>query len=90
MVKDQHLLGMSPGRPERVLPPRQVSDAVTEARDVLKYLRALEPSWEPLYAGGLAAVQASLPSLLGNVYRMHTVARRAHLGFCWGFMVFKG
>ena len=53
----------------------QVSDAVTEARDVLKYLRVLEPSWELLYTGSVADVRASLHSLLGNVYRMHTVAR---------------
>ena len=42
---------------------------------MLKYLRALEPHWQPLYGQSMAEVQASLPALLGNVAIMGSVAK---------------
>lgn len=58
----------------------QVTDAMTEARDNLKYLHALDATWEPLYQhASLAAVHNCLPAVLANIYSMHTVSRSA---FC--------
>ncbi len=52
---------------------------MSEAREVLKYLRALEPHWQPLYEADLAAVHAALGPLLGNIATMHAVARWARI-----------
>lgn len=58
----------------------QLTDAVNEARDNLKYLRALEASWEPMYQQtNLAAVHNCLPAVLSNIYTMHTISRYTHL-----------
>ncbi len=58
----------------------QLTDAVNEARDNLKYLRALDASWEPMYQqSSLAAVHNCLPAVLANIYTMHTISRYALL-----------
>ena len=63
------------GRSWRYQPCAQVSNAASESQDVLKYLRALEPHWQPLYGQSMADVQASLPALLSNVATMGAIAR---------------
>lgn len=53
----------------------QVTDAANEARDNIKYLATLEHSLEPLYTGSPAQMAETLPSLLGSIRMMHTIAR---------------
>ena len=53
----------------------QVTDAANEARDNIKYLATLEHSLEPLYTGSPAEMAETLPSLLGSIRMMHTIAR---------------
>ncbi|KAK9865923.1 hypothetical protein WJX84_001850 [Apatococcus fuscideae] len=53
----------------------EVTDAANEARDNIKYLATLEHSLEPLYTGSPAQMAETLPSLLGSIRMMHTIAR---------------
>ena len=51
------------------------TEAVSEAKDNVKYLTTLEKSFEPLYTGTPASMLESLPAMLNNIKMLHAIAR---------------
>jgi dynein heavy chain len=53
----------------------QITDALNEAKDNVKYLTTLEKYTEPLYKGTPENIMDALPALMNNVKMMLTIAR---------------
>jgi len=53
----------------------QITDALNEAKDNVKYLSTLEKYTEPLYNGTPDTILESIPGLMNNVKMMLTIAR---------------
>ena len=52
-----------------------ISEAVNESKDNVKYLATLEKFLEPLYSGNPFIIMDSLPALLNSVKMIHTISR---------------
>ena len=52
-----------------------LTEAVSEAKDNVKYLTTLEKSFEPLYTGTPASILENLPAMLNNIKMLHAIAR---------------
>jgi len=53
----------------------QVTEALNEAKDNVKYLQTLEKFIEPLYEGNPETIKETLPALMNSVKMIHTIAR---------------
>lgn len=60
----------------------QVNDAFTEAKDNVKFMRALDASWDPLYQADMGKAQAALRSILSNIYSVHAASRCSRPSLC--------
>ena len=52
-----------------------ITEALNEAKDNVKYLTTLEKFIEPLYSGTPQTIIDSLPALMNSVKMIHTIAR---------------
>ena len=53
----------------------KVTEALSEAKDNVKYLQTLEKFIEPLYHGTPASIKETLPALMNSIKMIHTIAR---------------
>jgi len=53
----------------------QITEALNEAKDNVKYLTTLEKFIEPLYNGTPQSIIETLPALMNSVKMIHTIAR---------------
>jgi hypothetical protein len=58
----------------------QIADAVREAKENLRFLKALDASWAPLYEGDMGRAQSALPGILTSIYSMHAASRCTESG----------
>lgn len=75
LVLETCALARAPTLPAWRATEGRLTEAVSEAKDNVKYLTTLEKSFEPLYEGTPAAVQETLPALLNNLKMLHAIAR---------------
>ena len=53
----------------------KVTEALSEAKDNVKYLQTLEKFIEPLYNGNPESIKETLPALMNSIKMIHTIAR---------------
>ena len=53
----------------------KVTEALSEAKDNVKYLQTLEKFIEPLYQGNPESIKETLPALMNSIKMIHTIAR---------------
>ena len=53
----------------------KVTEALSEAKDNVKYLQTLDKFIEPLYFGTPASIKEQLPALMNSIKMIHTIAR---------------